>query len=436
VSKGEGGKGERARRKAESGKRKAESRQIINHPSSIIDPVGSDRPLAMAAIASCSPVSIRLLVRAVLVCTLPVVVGCSASEPLPFRLNTEGRDPSQIAPAQKEALVETLTRLFGTPDEPKVPDGVDLQPELLRTAAGPIGRDAEGRRRGLYRQYCAACHGISGDGAGPTAALLDPYPRDFRTGVFKYTSTAHGAKPVWEDLDQALRRGNPGTAMPSFEMLPADDIKALVEYVKYLSIRGETGLYLLRLVVDEDEYLPLDMQSVMEEGVLWTAGLWKEARRMVVVPPDPPTGTRPPEDAHRQLAASIAAGREIFLSERAKCFQCHGLEGKGDGEQSELYDDWNTAKINKDPAWFQLPIQRLRPRDFTREAFRGGDRPVDLYLRVSTGINGTPMPAAGPHPQAGTPGSPGALTPEEIWHVVDYVRSLGRDRPVVGRSAR
>ena len=48
------------------------------------------------------------------------------------------------------------------------------------------------RGKPLFAQHCAACHGISGDGAGPTAALLDPYPRDFRNGVFKYMRKGTG----------------------------------------------------------------------------------------------------------------------------------------------------------------------------------------------------------------------------------------------------
>ena len=294
------------------------------------------------------------MVRAVLVCAAAILAGCSASRSPEFRLNTEGRDPGEISPAQKEAIVETLAGLFGTPDRPKIPEDVDLNLDLLRAAAGPIGRDAEGNRRGLYRQYCATCHGISGDGAGSTAALLNPYPRDFRNGTFKYTSTENGAKPVLADLKRALTVGNADTAMPSFELLAEQEIDAIVEYVKYLSLRGETELYLLMLVVDEDEYLPLDESLVMEEGVLWTVDRWAKAPELVVVPPQPP-----PTDTPQQLAASVAAGRELYLSESAKCFQCHGPEGKGDGEQSELYDDRNAAKTQKPPAWFRLPLQRL-----------------------------------------------------------------------------
>jgi hypothetical protein len=42
-----------------------------------------------------------------------------------------------------------------------------------------------------------------------------------------------------------------------------------------------------------------------------------------------------------------------------------------------------------------------------------------LYYRIHAGIKGTPMPAAGP-----SLGVKGVLTPEEIWHVVNYIRSL------------
>ena len=70
---------------------------------------------------------------------------------------------------------------------------------------------------------------------------------------------------------------------------------------------------------------------------------------------------------------------------------------------------------------FRLPIEPLRPRNFTIEKFHGGDRPIDQYWRISVGIKGTPMPPAG-----ADGGSKGVLTPEGIWHVVNYVRSLAK----------
>ena len=314
---------------------------------------------------------------------------------------------------------------------PAVPKGVKLNIDLLIMAAGPISSDEDDRPKGLYRKHCLACHGLSGDGAGPNAADLDPYPCDFRNGVFKYTSTPGSAKPLREDLLRTLRNGNPGTAMPSFDELPDGQIQSLVEYVEYLSIRGETELYLLPHIADEKAILPLDLSNVLDKGVKPAAKSWAEAAVMAVVPPSPPQ-----TDTLEQLSVSIDRGRELFRTMGAQCFLCHGWTGKGDGERTDLYDDCNKRKLGDTPEQtqelvkrFQLPIQSLRARNFTEGIFHGGDRPIDLYWRISVGIKGTPMPAAGP-----APGRKGALSPEDIWNVVNYVRSLVK-KPVSNVSA-
>jgi mono/diheme cytochrome c family protein len=373
---------------------------------------------------------------AVISAALWAAAGCRFSPPPEFRLNLEGRDPQKITLAQRDAITETLEDLFGTPDAPKIPDGVELDPKLLEMAAGPMGKAADpsagpASDRGLYRRHCAGCHGISGDGAGPLASILDPYPRDFRNGVFKFTSTLPGAKPSRDDLERTLRRGVTATAMPSFAALDPLHRAALVEYVKYLSIRGETERYVIQLVVDENAYLPLGvdaMELIMEDGVLAAAESWalpEEHRGEYVIVPPP----EPPIDTLQRRADSIARGRKLFTGKDARCVSCHGPQGAGDGEQNELYDDWNKPKKGVTPEeterlarLYTLPIQQIHARNFREEAFRGGSRPVDVYWRIYAGIKGTPMPAGGP-----MPGVLGPLTPEEIWHVVHYVQSLGKE---------
>lgn len=360
---------------------------------------------------------VRLFVAMLLALIAMTLSGCRAQSPQ-FPLNTEGRGP--IEPEQERTIRDLLGPLFGTPDEPQNPPGSGLNVELLAIAAGPVRSDEQGNLAGLYRKHCVLCHGIAGDGAGPNAAVLTPYPRDFRRGTLKFTSTLPGAKPVAEDIGHTLRRGIPGTAMPSFDTLGDHEIAALVEYVQYLSIRGEVELSLVQLVVDQNDP-PQDLDTFCDDELLPVVAMWDAARKQVLEP-----ASLPPAETPQECAASVARGREVYLSENAKCFSCHGPAGRGDGQQNPLFDDWNKPKLGATAVetqerakLFRLPIQPLRSRDFTTEKFRGGDRPIDLYRRVHAGVKGTPMPAHGP-----TPGNRGAITPDEIRDVVEYVRSL------------
>jgi mono/diheme cytochrome c family protein len=355
------------------------------------------------------------------------LVGCGAAPPQ-FVANTEGREPATVPPEQAQEIAQTLESLFGTPDEPRVPPGVPLKLDLLQAAAGPVGGDAAGNGRGLFRRHCVACHGLTGDGTGPTAiSVSPPYPRDFRRGIFKYSSTRGGAKPLTEDLRRTLLRGIPGTAMPSFIHLkdgPGEELDAVLEYVKYLAIRGETESYLFRAVVDDEDPSALEPQNVLDDAVLPLVRSWalvEEDRATWVVVPPPPPPTENPQD----LADSIAQGRALYLTAEAQCSKCHGREGDGKGDETEIYDDWNKPKKGLTPEEtaalarrFTLPIEQLRPRDFRQGIFHGGSSPADLYRRIAVGIKGTPMPGL-----LGAPGAPNLVKPEEIWHLVNFVRS-------------
>jgi mono/diheme cytochrome c family protein len=359
-----------------------------------------------------------------LACCAAVLTGCGAAESPRFRLNMEGRERSEVSEEQQQSLVDALTALFGTPDEPYVFPEMGLDINKLQLAAGPSMSTQTGERHGLYRQHCAHCHGVSGDGLGPTAGFLNPYPRDYRKGTFKFTSTGDGAKPTTADLRRTIVYGIPGTAMPSFSLLPDDEIDALTEYVKYLSFRGEVEELLFGMVVNEGVDLPLTRDVVVEGALQPVVDLWARAESSVVDPP-----ARPEEaaiDTPEQLAASIEAGRKLFLdTKRGQCVNCHGPTGLGDGGEA-IFDVWNDAKVQlskTDPALvnelFSLPIQELKPRNLRLGIYRGGRRPIDLYRRIHSGIKGAKMPAGG-----ATPAKPDGLSPADIWHLVDYVRSL------------
>lgn len=357
---------------------------------------------------------------------LVLLSGCSPSSNT-FQVNLEGRDRAKSQRAEIEAIGETMDRLFGTPDMPVLPEGVGLDHKLLAQAAGPTVGDEQGNQKGLYRQHCAACHGISGDGAGPAASMLGPYPRDFRLGLFKYTSTRDGGHPTRDDIRRTLLHGVPDTAMPSFAELPEQQIDALVEYVAYLSMRGEIEQAVAQLVLDEGEYFPLDRSLIEDEAVLPIAERWAEApslaidyKKLLALEKAPPT------DTPKAMAASIDRGRELYMSNNSQCIMCHGPEGRGDGEQRELYDDWNKPKKGVSEAQtrllaerFTLPLVGLRARNFHQGIFRGGTRPEDICRRIHVGIKGTPMPSSGPDSS-----TKGVFSASEIRDVTNFILSL------------
>ena len=347
-----------------------------------------------------------------------LIAGCGEPEEVRFRLNMENRDRAEIAPERQQFMVDALTAMFGTPDDPKdVFPETNLDVKKLKLAAGSAAADPTGARHGLYRKHCVHCHGITGDGAGPTAGFLNPYPRDYRNGVFKFTSTQSSARPTTADLKRTVIEGIPGTAMPSFSLLANDEIDALVEYVRYLAIRGETETLVYDYVVTQEEDLPLTREFLVEETLAPVVANWDGAEGAVISPE-----SRPPIETPQQLAASVAIGRKLFQDQKTKCADCHGPTGMGDGPQVN-FDLWNKEKEKKSEAdiarLFALPIQQNKPRNLRLGIYRGGRRPIDIFRRMYAGIKGTPMPSQGPNA-----GTAGALTEEQIWHLVDYVRTL------------
>ena len=257
----------------------------------------------------------------------------------------------------------------------------------------------------LYRRQCFHCHGVSGGGDGTTAPYLEPLPRDYRDGIFKFVAVENKAKPRRQDLMHILRNGVYGTAMPSFKRFTRAELNGLVDYVRLLSIRGETEI-LLSIAYADAYFLPAE--RVLEEyAFVW--GTWNNASDDFLAAP----GEVPP--ATPEL---IELGRQIFTMEldtgsgEADCASCHGVQGRGDGASAYDGEDPETGeRLLAQDDWGN-PIQ---PRNFTRGIFRGGNRPIDIYRRIRAGINGTPMPA---HPD---------FSEEEVWALVHYVRSLSAE---------
>jgi DMSO reductase family type II enzyme heme b subunit len=103
-------------------------------------------------------------------------------------------------------------------------------------------------------------------------------------------------------------------------------------------------------------------------------------------------------------AESIKRGKEMF--EAIECHKCHGTTGRGDGpSRAELKDEWG---------------QPIRPANLTKRwTFRGGARPREIATRMAVGVLGTPMPAF----------LDSVEKPEDIWHLTNYILSLGPESP-------
>ena len=412
-------------------------------------------------ISSPSPRLAAIIAAAILV----AAVGCGRTPPATFRPNMVEATKQRLKPEQERQVATILLAMFGTPDDPVCLPETGLDEAKLRLAAGPVRSDIAGRKNGLYREHCGHCHGVTGDGLGPTAAFLNPYPRDYRPGVFKFKSTERADKPTHADLVRILHNGIAGTSMPSFALLSDPQIDALAEYVKYLAIRGETEIALMRAFFELDDEaegkLPESREFLVDETLSPIAEKWRSAADAVIAVPEMP--------ADIDLVASIAKGKELFYGDKANCVKCHGVTGLGDGQAND-YDDWNkaivevekevrgglakageasTAGMSPDElaehrqqlAWLErfttvlagdaLTPRTIPPRNLRQGIYRGGRRPLDLYYRIHAGINGAPMPAA-----------KGTVAPEDIWHIVNYIRSLpydfdgelGADRPMVAKD--
>jgi len=216
-----------------------------------------------------------------------------------------------------------------------------------------------------YVKWCAGCHGVDGTGNGIGAEYMLPRPRDFTRAQYQIRTTASGALPTDDDIMAIIDRWMPGTTMPGWENLLSDDEKeALVEYLKSFS----------RFFTPDEVPQPLDFG-----------------------------------DATRVNDDVLVEGERLFR-EVADCASCHGEGGRGDGESSPTLTDDG-----------EFPI---RAADLTENwLFNGGGEVEDIYRRLLTGLDGTPMPSLADVITAGV------LTTDQLWAIAHYARSLSPEDP-------
>jgi mono/diheme cytochrome c family protein len=242
----------------------------------------------------------------------------------------------------------------------------------------------------VYQDRCVQCHGISGDGDGPAAAYLYPRPRDYRKGLFKFTSTPYGFRPLRSDLERTIREGVRGTSMPAFALLPKDELQAVLDYVLMLTHRGEFEEGLVNLA-DAEEAIEPDL--VDEEVLPRVIQRWEQAESQQVQPFTPQP---------KFTEEHVALGKKAFLT--IGCAKCHGEDGRGQMAENIGQDAWGRT---------------TRAADLTSGMLHGGPQPIDIYRRIYSGINGTPMPSFASALQT---------QPDTIWHLVAYVKHVSSRR--------
>jgi mono/diheme cytochrome c family protein len=291
--------------------------------------------------------AVRLAGRIATIAAALVVGGCSKSKPAPAT--------PAVPPAQPPSATQAVL--------PVEPAQGGARHELL--AAG----------KQAFENYCASCHGESGDGNGPAARFLFPKPRNFRDGKYRLVTTTNRV-PSDDDLLHAINRGMPGSAMFPFEHLSDADRSALVAYVRQLTRAGVEDR--MRKVAEEagDIIDPVELAADVDQRT-------KPGKTIELAAELPAFGDE-----------SNARGRQIYLKQG--CASCHGENGKGDGVQAQLDDDGSPTG----------------PRDYTRGIFKGGREREQLYARTLLGMPGSPMPSSS------------NLKPAEIADLVNYLQSL------------
>ena len=305
-------------------------------------------------------------------------------------------NPADLTAELKAKLQHSLEERFGAPAQPLVQgddecralaESLQLQPARLTAGSA------------LYKKHCLQCHGLTGDGRGPTGRWVYPLPRDFRQGIFKYVSSGGSAarKPSRADLHRVLLVGIERTSMPAYSLLSDEERDLMIAYTIHLSLRGEVEFrLLLGLLSPGGDVGDTEDDIAAEAGAFLKAALrqWVQADGDAITPRTMPTPESPDGRVSEAHLESVRRGSQLFASPAVGCMSCHVDFGR---QARYLFDSWGSA---------------VRPTDLTEGAYHGGKRPLDLYHRIRGGIGASGMPAAT------------SLTDDQVWDLVHFTLAL------------
>lgn len=274
------------------------------------------------------------------------------------------------------------------------------------------------RGRDVYTYYCVSCHGVQGDGQGPSAVGMRPPPRSFRQGLFKFGGVSAGEVPTDEALKRTVRRGMHGTSMQGWGV-PEADVDAVVQYLKTFSPRWKEEAPGQPLEVSTDPWKGREADAVERgKGVYHVAGKGNAGCSGCHI-------AYLPRSEIEALTEQLT-GRKIDLSKADPYTQ-----SARDSDYAVAVDDKGevaqTAKVLP-PDFLMHRLRTVWPLGSTVEGapYTLERQREDLYRVISAGVGGAAMPTW-----------KGAIPEENLWALAYYVQTLVnlRDTPT-GRALK
>lgn len=284
------------------------------------------------------------------------------------------------------------------PDKMPFPEGETHTFATLNEdgSAKPEGLAVSGHDLNLgyqsYTRYCYACHGVKGDGHGPSSYGLRPAPRNFTLGIFKFARLRSSDElPNDADLKYIVKNGLHGSAMLAWD-IPDEELGRILNYIK--------------------TFAPQKWEKTKKNGD------HVKTLEVFVAPADPWQG---------KDVEAVSRGQELYHL-KAECLNCHpsylgkedlfklsSVAAKREPDTFKAiggFRDDPHGSVAKDSTEY---ASRLLPPDFTFSEVRSihpGSEINDLFRLISFGVYPI-MPAW-----------KGSLDDKDIWAIAHYVKSL------------
>lgn len=241
--------------------------------------------------------------------------------------------------------------------------------------------------RQVYIEYCMACHGMNGEGNGPSSKGSNPPPRNFTQGLYKFGLSKDGALPSDEDFARIIKKGLHGTGMFAWDV-SSKQIYAVTQYIKTFA------------------------PQVWEKGDASSVGKKVELQ-------NDPWGLP-------RIESAVARGKDVYHGVTS-CQSCH-MAYVPSKEFSDINKKINGSAVTDiDPTMYDLKNQeseyylynhkdkfaKYLPPDFTWHEIRSAQTVEEIAYRLCAGVTGTGMPAWC-----------GTVPDDDVWALSYYVRSL------------